>query len=140
MCEKYWYTFSMTRRNQPARDPEQEHRAEAARLRFVDRDTQRQIIAIHRNTAENRKLPKEDRDFARQRADALERILGLAPTGRKPFNHRASSVGMLRTHAGAAGSCISCWFAVREHGVLNQPHSAHLRGRAAVVGGAKIGR
>jgi hypothetical protein len=74
----------MTRRNQPPRDPEQEHRAEAARLRCVDRDTQRQIIAIHRNTAENRKLPKEDRDFARQRADALERILGLTPTGRKP--------------------------------------------------------
>jgi hypothetical protein len=74
----------MTRRNQPSRDPEQEHRAEAARLRCVDRDTQRQIIAIHRNTAENRKLSKQDRDFARQRADALERILGLAPTGRKP--------------------------------------------------------
>jgi hypothetical protein len=74
----------MTRRNQAPRDPEQEHRAEAARLRCVDRDTQRQIIAIHRNTAENRKLPKEDRDFARRRADALERILGLAPTGRKP--------------------------------------------------------
>ena len=74
----------MTRRNQPPRNPEQEHRAEAARLRCVDWDTQRQIIAIHRNTAENRKLPKEDRDFARQRADALERILGLAPTGRKP--------------------------------------------------------
>jgi hypothetical protein len=71
----------MTRRNQPSRDPEQEHRAEAARLRCVDRDTQRQIIAIHRNTAENRKLPKQDRDFAGQRADALERILGPAPTG-----------------------------------------------------------
>ena len=71
----------MARRNQAPRDPEQEHRAEATRLRCVDRDTQRQIIAIHRNTAENRKLPKEDREFARQRADALERIFAPARRG-----------------------------------------------------------
>jgi hypothetical protein len=53
-------------------------REETERLRLLDKDTQRQIIEIHRSTADNKRAPKSDRDAARVRADALERLLGLA--------------------------------------------------------------
>jgi hypothetical protein len=43
----------------------------------MDRETQRQIVAVHRNNAANRKLSQEYRDLARERADALERLLGF---------------------------------------------------------------
>lgn len=56
----------------------EEWRQEAERLKLVDRQTQRQIIAMHRQIAANSKIPKRDREHARQRADALEKFLGLA--------------------------------------------------------------
>jgi hypothetical protein len=51
--------------------------AEAKRLALLSKDDQRAVIAIHRDTANNQKLPKADRDAARERADALERLLKL---------------------------------------------------------------
>jgi hypothetical protein len=52
-----------------------DHRGEAERLAQLPREDQRQVIALHRSTADNPRAPKRDRDFARQRADALERHL-----------------------------------------------------------------
>jgi hypothetical protein len=46
----------------------------------MDRETQRQIVAVHRNTAANPKLTRAYRDLARERAGALERLLGLGTT------------------------------------------------------------
>jgi len=60
-----------------------ECREEANRLKLVDRATQREIIAIHRAIAADEKVPRSDREHARQRADALERFLGLAKRKRK---------------------------------------------------------
>ncbi len=56
-----------------------EWREEAKRLRAIDRQEQRQIIAMHRAIAANRKVGKADRDHARRHADALERFLRLKP-------------------------------------------------------------
>jgi hypothetical protein len=63
--------------HRPLRDREQRYREEAARLRLMDRETQRQIVAVHRNTAANPKLSRASRDLAHERAEALERLLGL---------------------------------------------------------------
>src|SRR5947207_15075152 len=62
-------TRSTAHPRRPPPDRDQIYREEAISLRLVDRETQRQIIAIHRNTAANRKLSKEVRDHARERAD-----------------------------------------------------------------------
>jgi hypothetical protein len=51
---------------------------EAERLKLLDRQTQRDLVAMHRILARNPKLPKKDRQQARQRADALARLLGLS--------------------------------------------------------------
>ena len=53
------------------------HRDEAARLAALAVEDQRAFVAMLRADAANRKVPKRDRDFARERADALERILKL---------------------------------------------------------------
>lgn len=57
--------------------PEQEKdcRAEAGRLAALPVDVQRAFVAMLRTDAANRKVPKRDRDEARERADALERFL-----------------------------------------------------------------
>lgn len=62
---------------------EQEYREEAERLRQLDADTQRQIIALHQSVADNPKVKKRDREAARERADALTRLLGLSKKKRK---------------------------------------------------------
>ena len=68
---------------------EQEHRAEAERLAEVPRTEQEAVIAWHREIAANTKVRKVDRELARERAHALERLL-LGPkkkrkkTKRKP--------------------------------------------------------
>jgi len=54
---------------------EQEYRAEAARLAQLPRQEQAAIIAWHRDIAANSKLRKADRDAARTRAKALDRLL-----------------------------------------------------------------
>lgn len=56
---------------------EQEIREEAERLRLLPREDQQAFIAMLRADGENRKVPKADRDFARERADALERFLKM---------------------------------------------------------------
>lgn len=56
---------------------EDQYREEAERLAALTADDQRAFIAMLRADAANRKVPKLDRDFARERADALERILKL---------------------------------------------------------------
>jgi hypothetical protein len=56
---------------------EQETREEAERLAGLSRDQQRQIIALHRSLAADATVPKRERTYARERADALERLLGL---------------------------------------------------------------
>jgi len=61
---------------------EQEHRDEAERLAKLPRELQREIVAMHWTDARNPKVPKRDRQFARQRAMALERLLRLRK-GRK---------------------------------------------------------
>jgi hypothetical protein len=48
---------------------------EAERLALLSRADQKEIIALHRSTANNPKAPKRDRELARERADALERHL-----------------------------------------------------------------
>ena len=60
---------------------EQEYREEAKRLAQLPLEDQRAIVAWHRDIAADAKLPKGDRDAARERAAALERLLKLA--GRK---------------------------------------------------------
>jgi hypothetical protein len=59
------------------RDKEQEYREEAGRLAQLPVEVQRQILDIHRSTANDPKLRKRDRDEARERVEALERLLGL---------------------------------------------------------------
>jgi len=59
-------------------DKEQEYREEAERLAPLPREDQREIIALHRAVAGNPKVPKREREAGKQRADALERLLGLA--------------------------------------------------------------
>jgi hypothetical protein len=56
-------------------DPCDEHRAEAERLADAPRGEQEAVIAWHREIAANAKVRKADRELARQRADALERLL-----------------------------------------------------------------
>jgi hypothetical protein len=64
-------------RNKTTAEPseEQDYRAEAERLALLPVADQREIIALHRSVADNAKVPKRDRETARQRADALERHL-----------------------------------------------------------------
>jgi hypothetical protein len=62
---------------------EQEYREEAERLALLPKVDQREIIALHRSVADNRNVPKPDREAARKLADALERLLKLRPKNRK---------------------------------------------------------
>ena len=59
-----------------------EYRQEAERLKLLGLETQRDIVAMHRLVARNPKVPKKNREQARERAKALDRLLGL--TKRKP--------------------------------------------------------
>jgi hypothetical protein len=66
------------------RDKEREYREEADRLAQLPVEVQRQILDIHRSTANDTKLRKRDREAARKRVEALERFLGLPA---KDFGH-----------------------------------------------------
>jgi hypothetical protein len=59
----------------PEPTKEQEHRDEAERLAHLPVAEQRAILAWHRDIAADPKLSKGDRKAARERADALERLL-----------------------------------------------------------------
>jgi hypothetical protein len=52
-----------------------EHREEAEKLALLPIETQRLIIAEQRAIAANPKVPKRDREYARERANALQRHL-----------------------------------------------------------------
>jgi hypothetical protein len=56
---------------------EQEYREEAGRLAQLPVEVQKQILEIHRSTANDPKLRKRDREAARERFEALEKLLGL---------------------------------------------------------------
>jgi hypothetical protein len=59
----------------PDPSKEQEYREEAERLALLPKADQREIIGLHRSTADNPKAPKPDRQLARERVEALERHL-----------------------------------------------------------------
>jgi len=61
----------------PEPDDEQ-FRAEAARLRLLDEQTQRDIVEMHRLVARDPKAPLQHREQARRLAAALPRLLGLS--------------------------------------------------------------
>lgn len=54
---------------------ERQHREEAERLALLPDAEQRAAIAMHRSVAGNPKVPKRDRELARERAEALEHHL-----------------------------------------------------------------
>jgi hypothetical protein len=64
-------------------DRENQYAAEAEQLAKLPVQDQRQIIALHRSVASKPKVPKRERELGRERADALERLLGLAKKKRK---------------------------------------------------------
>jgi hypothetical protein len=67
----------------PAKD--QEYHEEAERLSQLPVEDQREVIALHRSIASNPKVPKREREAGKERADALERLLGLVKKkGRNP--------------------------------------------------------
>lgn len=63
-------------------EQEQEFKEEADRLRHLSQDDQQRFIAMLRRDAGNGKIPKRDRDYARERADALERFLNAKARGK----------------------------------------------------------
>ena len=65
------------------RSLEDPYREEADRLSALAVEDQKAFVAMLRADAANRKVPRRDRDFARERADALERILKLIKRKRK---------------------------------------------------------
>jgi hypothetical protein len=62
---------------------QEDHLAEAEQLVKLPIEDQRRIIAMHRADARNPKVPKRDRQFARERADALEKHLRRLNRGKK---------------------------------------------------------
>jgi hypothetical protein len=59
----------------PELSQEPDYRAEAERLALLPVADQKRIIAMHRADAANPKVSQRDREYARERADALERQL-----------------------------------------------------------------
>ena len=72
---------------------EKEFRDEAERLRQLSPEDQQAFVAMLRKDAENRKVSKRDRDFARERACALEKLLGNAQRPRQ-FRYKIGSTRM----------------------------------------------
>jgi hypothetical protein len=56
-------------------EKEQEFREEAERLSALTVADQREVLAIYRECAENRKLPRREREWNRERIEALTRHL-----------------------------------------------------------------
>jgi hypothetical protein len=50
---------------------------EAERLRLLDRQTQADLVQMNRNRARNPKLSAKERREAKERAEALARLLGV---------------------------------------------------------------
>jgi hypothetical protein len=64
-------------------DREQEHIEEARRLRKLPRQQQREILALHLSVADDPKVSPANRRLARERFQALSRLLRLTPKFRK---------------------------------------------------------
>jgi hypothetical protein len=58
--------------------PSVEDREEAKRLALLPKATQRQVIALYRSLAADTRATRVDRKRAAQRADILEKLLGLS--------------------------------------------------------------
>ena len=56
---------------------EADYRTEADRLRLLTRETQRELVTMHLHLSRNRKLSAQERKQARQRYQALSRLLRL---------------------------------------------------------------
>jgi hypothetical protein len=52
-------------------------------LALASREDQKAIIALHRSVADDPKVRKSDREAARERADALEKLLDLSRPRKK---------------------------------------------------------
>jgi hypothetical protein len=63
-------------------DREQDYHAEAARLAQLPRDVQRAILDLHRSVAADPKVSRGNRREARERAEALGRLLKVRPKKR----------------------------------------------------------
>lgn len=61
----------------------QEHFDEAERLKLLPVADQQAIVELHRSVANDSKVSKANRDEARQRVDALEKLLKLTPTKKR---------------------------------------------------------
>lgn len=59
-------------------EKEREFREEAERLAQLSKEDQQKIISMHRTDASNPRVPKADRKYAKERADVLEKFLGLS--------------------------------------------------------------
>jgi hypothetical protein len=62
----------------PRAQRDDEHREEAERLALLPPEEQAAVIAWHKAIADDPKVKKSDRDAARERAFALERLLKKA--------------------------------------------------------------
>ncbi len=60
-----------------------EYRQEAERLAELPVADQRAILALHQAIAADKRVSKANREEARQRADSLEKLLGLKPKTKK---------------------------------------------------------
>ena len=65
-------------------DKEQEYREEAERLAAIPVEDQKAVLAIYRECAQNTKLPRKDREWNKQRVEALERHLKRLNRRKKP--------------------------------------------------------
>ena len=64
-------------------EKKQEYREEAERLAMLPVAEQRKVIAMHREVAAGKGVPKAERQAGLERAEALERILRLKKKKRK---------------------------------------------------------
>jgi len=67
----------------PDNSLEQKFREEAERLKLLDRETQRDLVGMVRFLAKSPRLSKDEREWNRRRANALERFLGLSSRKRR---------------------------------------------------------
>ena len=63
-----WRRYPPTRQRTNDAMSADEHQEEAERLRKLAKDLQRQIIALQQAIADNPKVPKAEREYARERA------------------------------------------------------------------------
>ena len=65
-------------------DDEREYQEEAERLATIPAEDQKAVLAIYRECAQNPKLTRKDREWNKQRVEALERHLKRLNRRKKP--------------------------------------------------------